>query len=141
MQCGMYQLRTMMDEVEDQNHDIQKTIRAMLAEYKDIFEEPKALPPSKEVDHQIPLQPNAKPVSIRPYKYPHFHKNEIERLVQEMMGAGIIHDSRSPFSSPVLLVKKKDGSWTFCVDYQTLNNTMKRLWMSCMGPLVSPSLI
>ena len=86
-----------------------------------MFNEPQGLPPEKDIVHRIELQPNAQPVHVRPYKYPHFQKEEINRLVTKMLNFGIIRDSTSSFSSPVLLIKKKDGTWHFCVDYRALN--------------------
>jgi hypothetical protein len=63
----------------------------------------------------------AQPVSVRPYRYPYFQKEEIERIVQELLDSGVIRPSHSPFSSSVLLVQKANGTWRMCMDYQALN--------------------
>ena len=66
------------------------------------------------------LKGESKPV-IPPYRYAHFQKGEIERQVEEMLKSGLIRPSSSPFSSLVLLVRKKDASWRFCTEYSALN--------------------
>jgi hypothetical protein len=79
------------------------------------------LPPSREYDHHIPLIPGVKPVNVKPYRYSPTQKDEIERQIKEMLANGIFRPSTSPFASPLLLVKKKDGTWRFCIDYRQLN--------------------
>lgn len=97
-------------------------ISNVLQEFKDIFEEPKALPPiRKNHDHKIPLLEGSNPINQRPYRYAVYQKNEIDRMVQELLDAGTIQPSSSSYASPVVLVKKKDGSWRLCVDYRGLN--------------------
>lgn len=99
----------------------QKAIQQLLFQFRDVFGIPSSLPPPRSHDHHIPLLPGSAPVSVRPYRYPHFQKAEIEKVVQELRATGFIRPSHSPFSSPVLLVKKKDGSLRMCVDYRALN--------------------
>ena len=73
------------------------------------------------MDHEIPLKPGTKPFKLKPYRYPHCHKEEIEKQVTEMLQKGIVKCNNSLFASLVLLVKKKEGTWRFCVDYRKLN--------------------
>ncbi|XP_075092472.1 uncharacterized protein LOC142172700 [Nicotiana tabacum] len=96
-------------EVREQEK-VPAMIQQVLKQFPDVFEEPTSLPPKRNHDHYIPLKPNTTPVIIRPYMYNYFQKNEIEKQVNEMLANGIIQPSHSTFSSPVLLVKKKDGS-------------------------------
>lgn len=98
----------------------------LLQDYEVVFYEAKGLPPTRTWDHHIPLIPGAQPVDTRPYRYPHHQKDEIEKMVGEMLTAGIIRPNQSPFASPTLIVRKGDGTWQLCVDYRALNKlTMK----------------
>ena len=85
----------------------QPQIQHLLDAYADIFMEPQGLPPPRSHDHRIPLIEGTKPVNVRPYMHPYFQKSEIEKTVNDMLKSGVIRSSVSPFSSPVLLGKKR----------------------------------
>lgn len=111
-------------EEESKEKIMPEFIAPLLEKYAQVFKVPSRLPPSRDHEHSITMKEGSNPISGRPYRYPQVQKNEIERLISEMLSAGIIKPSTSQYSSPVLLVKKKDGSWRFCVDYRALNKEM-----------------
>ncbi|KAA3461259.1 reverse transcriptase [Gossypium australe] len=76
-----------------------KNHQQLLSKFEDVFQVPKELPPHRLHDHIIPLVDEAKV------------KAEIERLIGEMLQASIIKYSTSPFASPLVMVKKKDGNY------------------------------
>ncbi|KAJ1691085.1 hypothetical protein LUZ63_015240 [Rhynchospora breviuscula] len=98
-----------------------QVIRSTLNIYKETKKGNEGLPPRRRVDHKINLLPEAKPVNQRPYIFSYFQKLEIEKIIEELIKGGLIQESDSPYASPVLLVKKKDGGWRMCIDYRQLN--------------------
>jgi hypothetical protein len=69
---------------------------------------------------------DSRPIHSSPYRNSPKEKEEIRRQVQEMLAAGIIQHSASPWSSPVLLVPKANGTMRFTIDYRKLNKVTKR---------------
>ena len=98
-----------------------KEISQVLAANEVVFQTLPGLPPNQQHDHSITLKERADIPNLRPYRYPHYQKNEIEKLVSEMLTAGIIRPSISPFASPIILIKQEDCSRRFCVNYCALN--------------------
>ncbi|KAL4272412.1 hypothetical protein GQ457_13G022950 [Hibiscus cannabinus] len=107
--------------LEEEATEVPELLQPLLAEYATVFKEPKGLPPLRSHDHAIVLKPGTNPINLRPYRFPYHQKTEIERQVVEMLANSVIQTSQSPFAAPCLMVKKKDGSWRFCVDYRQLN--------------------
>jgi hypothetical protein len=118
---ALVQLTVVQDAEAATKETVPPALTALLAEFQDIFQPPSTLSPQRPWDHAIPLILGSTPVSVRPYRYPPAIKDEIERQVQDMLTSGIIQHSNSPFLSLVLLVKKKDGTFHFCVDFRHLN--------------------
>ncbi|XP_035551117.1 uncharacterized protein LOC118349692 [Juglans regia] len=96
-------------------------VEEVVNQFQSVFEEPVGLPPPRAFDHRIILKEGTPPISVRPYRYPHYQKTEIEKIVKDLLLNGVIRPSQNPFSSPVLLVKIVDGTWRMCMDYRALN--------------------
>lgn len=93
----------------------------LFAEFNDLFAEPHGLPPVQKIFHLIHLKKGTEAIAIRPYCYAQLQKDELEHQCADMLQQETICHSSSAFS-PVLSVKKRDGSWHFCVDYRNFND-------------------
>ncbi|GJS28217.1 putative reverse transcriptase domain-containing protein [Tanacetum coccineum] len=79
------------------------------------------LPPTRQVEFQIDLVPGAAPVARTPYRLAPSELQELSTQLQELSNKGFIRPSSTPWGAPVLFVKKKDGSFRMCIDYNELN--------------------
>ena len=100
----------------------QSEVISLIHKYDKVFQDlSMKLPLERKIEHIIEVKPDSTPVNVKPYRYPHHHKIEIERLIQDLLNHGVITKSRSPYVAPVVLVRKKDGSFRLCIDYRELN--------------------
>lgn len=76
--------------------DIPPLLAPLVEKYQDVFNLPKGLPPVRHQDHNIVLQEGTNPVNVRPYQYPQVQKDEIERLIHDML-------TRELFNSQIVL--------------------------------------
>jgi hypothetical protein len=96
----------------------------VVCEYPDVFlDELPGMPPDRDVEFLIELQPGTSPISKRPYRMPPKELAELKNQLQELLDKGYI--SSSPLGCPTLFVKKKDGSLRLCLDYRPLVVTIK----------------
>ncbi|XP_063601511.1 uncharacterized protein LOC134777606 [Penaeus indicus] len=96
-----------------------KGLRNLLDKYPDVFSDNPGL--TSSVTHDIKLT-TTEPVHRKPYAIPHHLIKPFEAEVQRMKELGVIEPSDSPYCSPVVLVKKSNNTWRFCVDFRALNN-------------------
>jgi hypothetical protein len=106
-------------EQKEQLHDL-------LSKYSDCFSSGlKDLGLTTAGEMVIELE-NNQPVVYRPYRMSFTERNLTRNMVSEMLDAGIVKESSSPYASPVVLVKKKTGDKRLCVDYRALNRRTKK---------------
>ena len=98
----------------------------MLLSYEDIFTcDSSDLGQTGAVRHTINTG-IATPICQQPRRLPPHYQKEVKRLLDEMLHRNIIQRSASSRASPIILVKKKDGLFRFCVDYHKVNNVTKK---------------
>jgi hypothetical protein len=94
----------------------------VVCEYADIFpDELPGMPPDRDIEFAVELQPGTTPISKRPYRMPPAELAELKKQLQELLDKGFIRPSTSPWGCPALFVKKKDESLRLCIDYHPLN--------------------
>ena len=103
-----------------------RRLQDKLNEYSDVVAESiSELGRTNIVQHVIETEPGAGPVRSRPYNIPIGLRAEVKRQLDEMLEQGLISMSTGTWSSPIVLVRKKDNKWRFCVDYRKLNAITK----------------
>jgi hypothetical protein len=91
-------------------------------EYADVFpDELPGMPPDRDIEFAIKLQPGTTTISKRPYRMPPAELVELKKQLQELLDKGFVRPSTSPWGCPALFVKKGDESLRLCIDYRPLN--------------------
>ncbi|KAA0032783.1 putative Retrotransposon protein [Cucumis melo var. makuwa] len=105
------------------SRSLPKVISAMKAS-KLLNQELLGLPPRREIEFVIELEPGTVPISRALYRIAPVELKELKVQLQELLDKGFIRLSVLPWDAPALFVKKKDGSMRLCIDYRELNKVI-----------------
>ena len=98
----------------------------LLSAHRSLFDFSAPTTINMDVSHRIPIKPEHPPVHSYPYRKAAKERDLISSQVNDMLRDRIIRPSSSPWSSPVVIVRKQDGTPRFCVDYRKLNLITER---------------
>lgn len=110
-----------------------QALKDLLNSNADVFCEAKRQTTTKTVTHQIILTQN-EPFRLRPHRYSSSKLKVIRSAVEEMLASGVIRQSNSPYSWTIVIVSKKNGELSFCLDYRRLNG-VTATESACLPPI------
>lgn len=119
----LFQLENVKPQMGDALSDDEKLkLLNLLNEFRDCFaQDTSELGKTNITEMGIDLSDD-KPVTYRPYRLSYAEREQVRNMIQDLLDNGIIQESTSPFSSPILLIKKKKtGDYRLCVDLRALN--------------------
>nr|GFC66331.1 putative reverse transcriptase domain-containing protein [Tanacetum cinerariifolium] len=120
--CQVFLAHVTTKEAEGKSEKKRLENVPIVRDFPEVFpEDLPGLPPNQQVVFQIDLIPSAAPVVQAPYRLAPPEMKELSEQLKELFDKGFIRPSSSPWGAPVLFVKKKDGSFRMCIDYQELN--------------------
>ena len=102
-----------------------ESLRELLTEFQDVIDDGNNIGKTQITQHRINTG-DAKPIRQPARRLPYHHREDVKTMIDDMLKKGVIEPSTGPWSSPIVLVKKKDGSLRFCVDFQKLNDVTKK---------------
>ncbi|XP_046399957.1 uncharacterized protein LOC124166472 [Ischnura elegans] len=120
----------LLSQLEPLARESRQMLEEVLVNYRDVFqEEGQELGRTNRVMHRIETG-NAAPISRAPYRVPQSQKAALNEQLRDMLARGVITESISPWSAPIVLVAKKDngsgGKLRFCTDFRGLNSVTVR---------------
>ena len=106
-------------------------VKDLLIEYKEVFSDVPMV--THLIEHKVELT-ESEPVKRKPYPIPYKMQEVIDKEIEDMLAMGIIERSEAPYASPLVLVKKPDGSYRVCVNFKDLN----KITVFDPEPMMSP---
>ncbi|GJR07399.1 putative reverse transcriptase domain-containing protein [Tanacetum coccineum] len=120
--CPVFLAHVTIKEVKDKSEKKRLEDVPIVRDFPEVFpEDLPGLSSTRQVEFQIDLILGATPVARAPYRLAPFEMKELSEQLKELSDKGFIRPSSSPWGAPVLFVKKNDGSFRMCIDYQELN--------------------
>ena len=119
-------ITSLVCDAEDLSSEEQEELKKLLYRFSDVISLSDAdIGRTEMIQHHINTQ-SAKPIKQAPRRLPFHHHKEVKKLVESMLDNKVIEPSNGPWASPIVLVKKKDGSTRFCVDFRQLKSVTRK---------------